>query len=67
MEKCEHYPNNMARNIGIIAYGDKDDRARLAAIVSVTDARSGSEWIITQVREKYVELFGDMPPQELAK
>jgi hypothetical protein len=57
----------MARNIGIIAYGDKDDRARLAAIVSVTDARSGSEWIITQVREKYVELFGDMPPQELAK
>ena len=54
----------MARNIGIIAYGDKDDRARLAAIVSETDARSGSEWIITQVRAKYTELFGEMPPQD---
>ena len=57
----------MARNIGIIAYGDKDDRARLAAVVSVTEVRSGSEWIIRAIREKYFELFGDMPPQELVK
>lgn len=57
----------MARNIGIIAYGDQDDRARLAAVVSATETRSGSEWIITQIREKYFELFGDMPPQELLK
>lgn len=57
----------MARNIGIIAYGDRDDRARLAAVVSATESRSGSEWIVTQIREKYFELFGDMPPQELVK
>ncbi len=57
----------MARNIGIIAYGEKDDRARLAAVVLATESRSGSEWIVTQIREKYFELFGDMPPQELVK
>lgn len=55
----------MARNIGIIAYGEKDDRARLAAVVSATEYRSGSEWIICAIRERYAELFGDMPPQEL--
>lgn len=52
----------MARNTGIIAYGDPEDRARLAEVVSATAAKSGSDWIITQIRQAHFELFGDAPP-----
>lgn len=51
----------MARNSGIIAYGTQDDRARLAAISKV-EGRSGSVVIIEMIRERYKQLFGDLPP-----
>lgn len=52
----------MVRNNGIIAYGTESDRSKLAAIVSTLKAKSGSQWIIDQIRARYAELFGDQEP-----
>lgn len=46
---------------GIIAYGEQADRDRLKAI-STAEGRSGSDWIIARIRERYAELFGDLDP-----
>jgi len=49
----------MSRPLGIIAYGDKDDRARLAMLAKA-DGRSGSDWLIRMIRERFKEVFGDL-------
>jgi hypothetical protein len=43
---------------GIIAYGTAEDREKLAAIVAELKLKSGSAWIISQIRAKHQELFG---------
>ena len=50
------------RQHGIIAYGEKDDRERLKA-VAAAENKSGSEWLIARIRERYVEVFGDLEPR----
>lgn len=52
----------MRKNAPIIAYGTEDDRLRLAAVVKALGSQSGSAWLIEQVRTRYSELFGDLPP-----
>lgn len=52
----------MARQHGIIAYGNAEDRLRLAAIADLTQ-RSGSTVIIDFIRDRYAELFGDLDPK----
>lgn len=51
------------KNYGIIAYGEKSDRQRLKAI-SEAEGKSGSEWLIARIRERYVQLYGDLDPQD---
>jgi 3-methyladenine DNA glycosylase Tag len=46
---------------GIIAYGQEEDRQKLAVLATLTD-QSGSQWIIEQIRERYREAFGDSDP-----
>lgn len=53
----------MARPPAITAYGNADDRLRLAALSRI-DGRSGSEIIIDFVRTRYRETFGDLPPSQ---
>jgi hypothetical protein len=50
------------RQHGIIAYGEKEDRERLKA-VAAAENRSGSEWLIARIRERYAEVFGDLEPR----
>lgn len=52
----------MPKDKGIIAYGTPDDRHRLAAVAKALNT-TGSAWIIEQIRARYAELFGDLPPE----
>jgi hypothetical protein len=52
----------MRKNAPIIAYGHDEDRLRLAAVASA-HSKSGSQWIIDQIRQRYAEMFGDTPPE----
>lgn len=52
----------MKKHHGIIAYGEADDRLRLAAIAKVEN-KSGSAFLIDQIRKRYAELFGDLDPK----
>jgi hypothetical protein len=52
----------MSRPLGIIAYGDADDRLRLAAVAKFLD-ESGSAVVIRLIREQYTQLFGDLNPR----
>lgn len=56
----------MKRDQGIIAYGTPDDRAKLAHVAHASGV-SGSEWMITAIRVRYAELFGDLPPPQKVK
>lgn len=48
---------------GIICYATAEDRQRLAAIVKLEGSRSGSAWLLEQIRKRYAELFGDLDPR----
>jgi len=50
------------RNSGIIAYGTEEDRKKLA-VLSHLSGKSGSEIIITMIREKYAAALGDTEPE----
>lgn len=52
----------MARSKGIIAYGKEEDRLKLAALSRIL-GKSGSELIIEMIRDKYVEVVGDIDPK----
>lgn len=47
----------MARQHGIIAYGEREDREKLKAIAEA-ERLSGSEWIIKAIRSRHEDLFG---------
>jgi hypothetical protein len=53
----------MARNHGIIAYGEHEDRLRLAAVAKALGHRSASDFLVATIRAKYLELFGDLDPK----
>ncbi|MBD9544239.1 hypothetical protein IB276_32870 [Ensifer sp. ENS04] len=48
------------RNAGIIAYGTEEDREKLAVLAD-TFRMSGSELVIKMIREKFAELYGEVP------
>lgn len=52
----------MARNHGIIAYGEADDRKKLS-MIAAAEKTSGSAWLLKQIRERYLTLFGELPPK----
>lgn len=51
----------MARSKGIIAYGNEQDRAKVAELAEL-EVSSVSEWIIRRIRKEYRDLFGDKNP-----
>jgi hypothetical protein len=44
------------RKHGIIAYGTEEDREKLAALAKAAGLRSGSLWLIKQIREQHKAL-----------
>lgn len=52
------------RNAGIIIYGTTEDREKLAALAQVA-GKSGSEFLILLLREKYAAIFGDEDPKRI--
>lgn len=50
------------KNKGIMCYATAEDRHRLAAIIAIEGTRSGSAWLLEQIRKRYAELYGDMTP-----
>ena len=52
------------RDKGIIFYGTTEDREKLAALAQVT-GKSGSEFLVTLLREKYSAVFGDEDPKRI--
>jgi len=52
----------MTRHKGIIIYGTELDREKLAALAFATN-KSGSEFLIDLLREKYEKVFGDADPK----
>lgn len=51
-------------NKGIIAYGTDEDRQKLAVMAKLM-GQSGSEWIVSQIRLQYREVFGDTAPDRI--
>lgn len=49
----------MGRPLGIISYGTAEDRLRLKRVAEAEN-RSGSDWIIQVIRQRYKELFGEL-------
>lgn len=49
----------MSKKVGIICYGTEEDRERLAAL-SKAHGKTGSSWMIAQIRKEYEKLFGDL-------
>ena len=45
------------RKLGIMAYGDEDDRKRLAKLAAASKV-SASIWIIMKIRECYADVYG---------
>lgn len=52
------------RNKGIIAYGTDADRDKLA-VLSMLSGKSGSEFIIDMIRERYNLVVGDGDPKHI--
>jgi hypothetical protein len=52
----------MAKSVGIIAYGTRQDREKLDAIARLGD-ESGSSWIIKRIRQEYDRIFSQ--PKEV--
>ena len=50
------------RNKGIIAYGTQADRDKLAVLAHLLQC-SGSEALISMIRERYAAVVGDTDPQ----
>lgn len=51
---------------GIICYATAEDRLRLAAIIKIEGSKSGSAWLLDQIRKRYAELYGDLDPNVAA-
>jgi hypothetical protein len=56
----------MARSVGIMAYGTKNDRLRLEALAVLAE-KSSSQWIIEAIRAAYQEIYGETPPSEVVQ
>lgn len=50
------------RHKGIIAYGTEKDRQKLS-VLSDLAGKSGSEYIIGLIRQKYEEVVGEVDPE----
>ncbi|CCV12918.1 hypothetical protein [Mesorhizobium sp. STM 4661] len=51
----------MTRHKGIIAYGTELDRQKLAALAQLS-GKSGSEFLVEMIREKYSLTLGETDP-----
>lgn len=51
----------MSRSKGIVAYGTQEDRKKLEIIARIA-GQSQSEWLISQIRKAYREIYGNTSP-----
>lgn len=49
------------RHKGIIAYGTETDRKKLAVLADLS-GKSGSEFLVDLIRQKYEDIVGDADP-----
>ncbi len=54
----------MARKVGIIAYGDEEDRRKLE-VLAVLSKTTSSSWLVDVIRASYAEIYGERNPEDV--